>query len=186
MVKRYTKHSVLCKHYLRVRILPGPLDKEKIMQITKLWLEERDACSSGMEFVEEKQLLGLEGIEFTKKLMEYERYDYANWLIARIMDYEQCIKYAKYAAGLAKKYAASAAENAESSVSAEKAKMAANWTEKAEMATMAVGAAYWAAMAAKSAEKAKMAEDEAMAAYWAKSSAYKEILTYGLQLLEGK
>ena len=40
------------------------------MQISKEWLQARGACFSVMEFVEEKQLLGLKGEEFVRTLME--------------------------------------------------------------------------------------------------------------------
>ena len=140
------------------------------MQISKEWLKEKNSCQEGMEFVEEKKLIGLEGVEFIRKLMEYEQYEYANWLIVRIMDREQCVKYANFSADLAKK-----------------------WAERAERAERAVAsaesAAYCAASAAESAERAAYwAESAAMAAYWAENAAmaaYKEILSYGLKLLEG-
>ena len=83
------------------------------MQITKKWLKSRNDCQAGMKFVEEKKLIGLEGVEFIRKLMEYEKYEYANWLIVRIMDREQCVKYANFSADLAKKWAESAAYCAE-------------------------------------------------------------------------
>ena len=134
------------------------------MQITKKWLESWDACQKGMEFVEEKGLIGLEGVEFVRKLMEYEQYEYANWLIVRIMDREQCVKYANFSADLAKKWAESAADCVES---------AAYWAASlADCAESAESAAYWAKRAAYQAENAEMA-------------AYKEILSFGLKLLEG-
>ena len=141
------------------------------MQISKEWLEEKNACQEGMKFVEEKKLIGLEGVEFIRKLMDYEKYEYANWLIVRIMDREQCVKYANFSADLAKKWAERAADCAESAAYC--AERAADWTARA--AYWAENAAYWA-------------ENAAMAAYWAENAAmaaYKEILSYGLKLLEG-
>ena len=89
------------------------------MKITKEFLKEKNACQEGVEFVEEHGLIGLEGVEFVRKLMEYEQYGYANWLIVRIMDRKQCVKYAQFAADSAKKYAASAERAAECAASAD-------------------------------------------------------------------
>ena len=147
------------------------------MKITKKWLEGKEACQEGMAFVEEKELIGLEGTEFVKKLMDYEQYGYANWLIVRIMDRKQCVKYAQFAADSAKKYAGSAARAAECAASATSAERAAR--------------AYWAKRAAECAEWA--AECAESAAYWAKraadcaesADAYKKIINFGLKLLEG-
>ena len=147
------------------------------MKITKKWLEGKEACQEGMAFVEEKELIGLEGTEFVKKLMDYEQYEYANWLIVRIMDREQRVKYANFSADLAKKWAERAADYTESAAYC--AERAADWAENA---------AYWTARAAYWAENAAYwAENAAMAAYWAENAAmaaYKEILSYGLKLLE--
>lgn len=134
------------------------------MQISKEWLKSRNACQEGMKFVKEKKLIGLEGTEFVKKLMQYEQYEYSNWLIVRIMDREQCVKYANFSADLAKKWAESATYCAE---------RAADWAASlADCAESAESAAYWAKRAAYWAENAEMA-------------AYKEILSFGLKLLEG-
>jgi len=138
------------------------------MQISKEWLEEKNACQEGMKFVEEKKLIGLEGAEFVRKLMDYEKYEYANWIIVRIMDREQRVKYANFSADLAKKWAESAAYCAERA--ADWAESLADCAERA--ADCAESAAYWTARAAYWAENAAMA-------------AYKEILSYGLKLLEG-
>ena len=146
------------------------------MQISKEWLESRDACQEGMKFVEEKKLIGLEGVEFVRKLMEFEQYEYANWLIVRIMDREQCVKYANFSADLAKKWAESAAYCAERAAdwaaSLADCAESAESTESTERAERAERAAYWAERAAYWAENAEMA-------------AYKEILSFGLKLLEG-
>ena len=139
------------------------------MKITKEFLKEKGACQEGMAFVEEKELIGLEGTEFVKKLMDYEQYGYANWLIVRIMDREQCVKYAQFAADSAKKYAGSAARAAECAASA---------------AASAASAAYWAERAADwAADWAESAERAERAVYWA--DAYKKIINFGLKLLEG-
>ena len=68
------------------------------MQITKKFLESKNACESGLEWVTEHNLLGLNSIDFLNKLIELDKLDWANWLIVRVMERKQYIAYAIFAA----------------------------------------------------------------------------------------
>jgi len=64
--------------------------------ITKAWLEKRDACSEGIEwFLNQNER---EPIKIIQKLMKEDLFDWANWLIVRLMEYKQYVSYAVYAA----------------------------------------------------------------------------------------
>ena len=66
------------------------------MKITKEWLEEKSACRSGVEwFTTQKES---DGVEVVKKLTKKKKLNWANWLIVRIMSYEQYVSYAVFAA----------------------------------------------------------------------------------------
>ena len=66
--------------------------------ITKEFLEAQDACASGMEWVTENKLIGLESNEFVQKLIESKKLDWANWLLVRLIDQRKQIQYAIFAA----------------------------------------------------------------------------------------
>jgi hypothetical protein len=71
-------------------------DKEVTMKITEQWLEEKSACSEGVEwFFEQKET---EGIRVVKKLIKEKQLNWANWLIVRVMNYKQYVSYAVFAA----------------------------------------------------------------------------------------
>jgi hypothetical protein len=70
------------------------------MKITLKFLNFKNACKSGIDFVRSKKLLGLGHKKFILKLMEYDKFSYANWLIVRLMEYREYVSYAVYAAEL--------------------------------------------------------------------------------------
>ena len=66
--------------------------------ITEEFLKSHHACSSGMEWVKKNKLIGLESFEFLDKLMDADKFSWANWLVVRLMDKPQKVKYAIFAA----------------------------------------------------------------------------------------
>ena len=68
------------------------------MKITKEYLVSENACKQGMDWVTENGLIGLEHKEFIARLMQSDHFDWANWLISRILNRENKIKYAIFAA----------------------------------------------------------------------------------------
>lgn len=68
------------------------------MKITLELLEKFSACSEGIEFVTEKNLIGLEAPEFLKKLIKLKKLDWANWLTARVLTDIDKARYAVFAA----------------------------------------------------------------------------------------
>lgn len=64
--------------------------------ITKEWLEENEACIAGKNWVL-KNAPNMEGVELVKRVAKY-KWDWANWLIVRLMDRKQCVAYVRYAA----------------------------------------------------------------------------------------
>ena len=63
--------------------------------ITKAIIKELNPCSKGYEWYMKNPIS--DPVELVKELMK-EHEDWANWLILRIMDYEQYVRYACYAA----------------------------------------------------------------------------------------
>jgi len=68
------------------------------MEITKEFLQSKNACSPSYRWVVENKLIGLEHPEFIAKLMENNRFSDANWLITKLFDKMQSVKYAIFAA----------------------------------------------------------------------------------------
>jgi len=68
------------------------------MEITKEFLQSKNACSPSYKWVVENNLIGLEHPEFIAKLMENNRFSDANWLITKLFDKMQSVKYAVFAA----------------------------------------------------------------------------------------
>ena len=66
------------------------------MKITKEWLSEKSACEDGMDwfdrFVKSDSVLVMEGLLSESKL------DWANWLIVRLLNRKDKIRYAIFAA----------------------------------------------------------------------------------------
>ena len=66
------------------------------MKLTKKWLQEQLACQSGIDwFVAQKET---DGVKVVNKLVRQDEFDWANWLIVRIMSYKQYVSYGVYAA----------------------------------------------------------------------------------------
>ena len=68
------------------------------MKITRNFLKEKSACIEGMLWVKKNDLIGLEDIQFIKELMTANKLNWANWLIVRVMNYNQYVAYAIFAA----------------------------------------------------------------------------------------
>ena len=66
------------------------------MKLTEKWLIEKGACQEGIDLWKNKK--PNDPIEAINLLMEGGRFNYANWLIVRLMTHEQQIKYAIFAA----------------------------------------------------------------------------------------
>ena len=68
------------------------------MKITKEWLKEQEVCIEGFDWFNNQG--EVDSIKIIRKLIAEKKFDYANWLIVRIMKYEQYVAYAIYAAEL--------------------------------------------------------------------------------------
>src|SRR3990167_6202909 len=66
--------------------------------ITKQFLESKQACSEGIEWVEENNLLNLPALDVLNALIKDDKLDWANWLIVRCLPYKGYVSYAIYAA----------------------------------------------------------------------------------------
>ena len=69
---------------------------KKPIKVTRKFLEEHYACLDGYKWWVEN-CEGLSTIEQINKLNE-QKYDWANWLLVRLMDYKQCVSYAVFVA----------------------------------------------------------------------------------------
>ena len=146
-------------------------------KVTKKFLESHHACSSGMAWVTENKLIGLSDIDFLKKLMESEKYEWANWLIVRLINKTQKVQYAIFAAEqvlyiFEKKYPKDLRPRKAIEVAKEYLAHPSIKTKAA--ADAAAAAAYAAAYAADAAAYAAdaAADTAAYAAYAAKAAAY--------------
>ena len=70
------------------------------MKITLEFLKEKSACYRGINLFEEKYPEGGELEDVCKTALELNHFDYANWLLTRLMDKQQAVKYAIFAAEL--------------------------------------------------------------------------------------
>ena len=68
------------------------------MKITNEFLKEKSACTDGFRWVNEQGIVGLEHTEFIKYLLAHDHYDYSNWLITKMLDKDNLIRYAIFAA----------------------------------------------------------------------------------------
>ncbi len=68
------------------------------MKITLAWLKKHNACAEGIEYCEQKGLIGLPADQFAEKLVEGNKLPWANWLIARALQKLDKVRYAVYAA----------------------------------------------------------------------------------------
>ena len=66
------------------------------MKITKAWLNRRGACSAGVEWFEKSGLT--ESSEVMAGLLKENLLEWANWLIVRLLDRKDKIRYAVFAA----------------------------------------------------------------------------------------
>ena len=68
------------------------------MKITKELLQEKEACKESYKWVVKNKLIGLEHEEFINELMKNNRFSDANWLLTKLFNETQCVKYAIFAA----------------------------------------------------------------------------------------
>ncbi len=171
------------------------------MKITTELLESLQACRSGIDLVASYPDKDPEAV--IRRLVSDDRWDYANWLLPRLMDYRGYVSYAVYAAKLVlpiweKKYpddkrprkAIEAAKKCIDDPSDENRLAAdshpAAWAAAARSAIPAAGEAAWAAAAASAAaaagesahEAARSAADSHPAA-WAAAAAAREAVEAG-------
>ena len=172
------------------------------MQITKQWLEDKNACESGLLWFTNQT--ETDGLKIVKKLIKENKIDDANWLIVRMMKYKQYVAYGIFAAEQVvyiwkQKYPKDT--RPQEAIAAAKICLK-NLTKKnKKIATAAADAAYataaYDAYAAASAADATAGSAASAAAYdaysasAAASAAYDarekmelEILNYGIELLE--
>ena len=66
------------------------------MKITKKWLKEQGACSEGVDWF---MAFGkTDSVDVISGLLEAERFNWANWLIVRLLNRKDKIRYAIFAA----------------------------------------------------------------------------------------
>ena len=66
------------------------------MKITQEFLKEKNACKKALEWG--NHLVDKDSIEVLETLISSKKYEWANWLIVRVMSYKQYVRYAVYAA----------------------------------------------------------------------------------------
>ena len=179
------------------------------MKITAEWLKKYDACKDGIEYLAVKFDNDIEAIDLAKYLLSANNIDYLKWFIPRVLNRDNRIKYAVFAAELAREcckdkellikidacisvanlcIAINTQENRNAAWAAGSVARAAwasggVWTAGA---AGAAGAAAWTAGAAGAAGDAwatGTAEEAAEAAEDA-GAAEDKILDYGIELLE--
>ena len=150
------------------------------MLITKEWLKSKSACIEGYEWsLRQKGFdTGIEVIKFLGMLVDDDHWDWANWVIVRVMTPSQYLAYATYAAEQVidiyeKEYPKD--DRPRKAINAAK--------EVLRSDTVGNRAAAWAA--------AWSARASAWAAAWAAEAAannsmQKEILDYGISLLNAE
>ena len=176
-------------------------------KITKTFLQKLCACNSAMRIAEQENWFGLPADELINKAIAYGRFDWANWLIVRLMNRKQKVQYAIFAAELVidiyeKKYpdndkpkkaieAAKAYLKNPSKKTKSDASNAANEAAYAAANVAADAAANVAAYAANVAANAaayaaaNVAADAAnVAAYAANASIKRKIIEFGISLIK--
>ena len=68
------------------------------MRVTEEFLKPLNPCKEGYKYAIDKGYIGLEGVDFVKKLISDDKLEWANWLIVRIIDYKEYVSYAVFAA----------------------------------------------------------------------------------------
>ena len=159
------------------------------VKITEKWLVSRGACEAGVEAF--KNQTEANSLKILKNLIRVKKLGWANWLIARVMTYEQYVAYAVFAAEqvigiFGKKYpndnrpraainaAKKCIKNPSRKNKQEASAAALASAAVADSAAYAAGAAY-AAYAAYAADTAYAAAD---AAYAAADAAYAADVAY--------
>ena len=66
------------------------------MKITLEFLKEKSACSEGVAWFKAQKETN--SIKVLRALMKDDKWNYANWLIVRVMTYKQYVSYAVFAA----------------------------------------------------------------------------------------
>jgi hypothetical protein len=134
------------------------------MKITKKWLIKKDACETGIDWFSAQD--EADGIKLVQKLMLESHFDWANWLIVRLMKYKQYVSYAVYCAEqVIDIYEKEYPEDDRPRQAIEAAKKCIKYKSKKNMAAYAASAAYAAAYAAASAATAAATAAYAATAY---------------------
>ena len=68
------------------------------MKVTKQFLTTHGACSPGIAFVTEHNLIGTDEIHFIRELVTHEKLEWAVWLLVRRLDRVGTIKFAVFCA----------------------------------------------------------------------------------------
>ena len=161
------------------------------MKIKLTWLKEKNTCEEGIEYFTSNELEGIEDVDLVKKLFKEEKYNWASWLLTRLFNKTNNVKYAVYSAELVlpileKKHpkddrprkAIEAAKNWLANPTKENAHAAdAHAAHAADAAHAAVDAA-----ASYTADALDAAYD--VAAYDAPT--YRKIIAYGIELIKGE
>ena len=145
------------------------------MKISKSWLERRCACADGVKWYSGYARTDTtDGLEVITALMAEDKFDWANWLIVRLMEKKQYVAYAVYSAEQVVDIFESKYPNDN------RPRLAI----EAAKAVLAGDSAATRAAARAAADAATRAADAA--AYAARESIQKKIISYGLKLLEKK
>ena len=178
------------------------------MKIKLTWLKEKNTCEEGIEYFTSNELEGIEDVDLVKKLFKEEKYNWASWLLTRLFNKTNNVKYAVYSAELVlpileKKHpkddrprkAIEAAKNWLANPTKENAHAAdAHAAHAADAAHAAVDAA--ASYTADAAYAATYRKIIASAAAYALDAAYdvaaydaptyRKIIAYGIELIKGE
>ena len=170
------------------------------MKITRKWLKKHDACEDAVEVFAKREKELKTDKEVINAAMKLYRFDWAIWLIVRLMNKKQKVQYAVFAAELVlgvfeKRYPED--DRPRKAIEAAKAylKRPCSKTKKAAyfayisatfapFAAFAASAAYAASVAAFVASSSATAADAAADAVAAGAATRKKIIDYGLELLE--
>ncbi len=182
------------------------------MKINLKWLKENSACFDGVSWFKERKFKTDKDVFM--ELLSDEKFSWANWTIVRLMDHPQKIRYAIYAAEkvidiFEKKYPED--PRPRKAIEAAKAYLKDSSDKNKRVASAAADAAYDASYAAADAYAAAAADAAYDAAYatadaaydaadadaayaaaayaaaaYAKKKLQKEIIEFGIELLEEK
>ena len=150
------------------------------MKITLEFLKKNNACTYGIEFVQENGFIGMEAKDFILKLIDHKKLNWANWLIALVLNKLDKVRYAVYAAEAVidiyeKKYPND--DRPRKAIEAAKVYIA----NPSEENAAACGSAAFAARSSAYAADAYAAEAAAYAA--GDKNMLEKIISYGLTLL---